>query len=584
MIEEPLPLPEYPRPSFVRPRWMNLNGIWKFAFDHDCSGEEKGWHEQPDFDLNIRVPYVHQAPLSGIGEVAQIDSVWYARELEIPPDWLEGRVLLHFGAADYQTTVWVNGREIGSHSGGFTPFSFDITDFLNLTGNRLTVRCFDPVTGAIPSGKQTPTIPHGCVYTRSTGIWQTVWLEAVPEQHLGAPWVRTPGTGGDVLLSIPVKAEDRVEVLARIQNGKGEWIEAAGQVENGQAQIALKVPDVRLWGPGAPHLYDMELQLRSGGAVVDTAQSYIGFRDVAIDGDRILLNGRPWVSRGILDQGYWPEGIYTHPSGEELREDIIRSQKMGFDSARLHQKVFDPQTLYWADRLGYLLWGEFPDWGLDLKMEEARENYRREWCEAVLRDRSHPSVIIWTPFNERDLRGDNREPIDFIREIVSITRTLDPDRPVASASGWQHVQDTDIVDFHDYAQTGAELRDKYGEPFADSGPENGHIPTFVPGDSYQGQPVIASEVGGIWWDPEQTEGDDRWGYGDRPRTEEEFLARYRDTMEALLSSESLNGFVYTQLTDVEQEVNGLYTYNRKPKFDADVIRSINTNRAAREEN
>ena len=582
-MQNNIPRPEYPRPQFVRDAWANLNGVWRFAFDAEGKGEHSGWHETGRLDKQITVPFVHQCPLSGIGETAQVDYVWYAREFEIPAEWLSGRLLLHFGAVDYQTDVWVNGRHAGGHAGGYTPFALDITELAHAGGNLLTVRAFDPISPEIPSGKQSFKESHGCLYTRSTGIWQTVWLEPVAAESLCPPEIFPSLQQECVRIIVPVRGGDGLTVRAETA---GELAEAT--VEEGRAVLEIPVAAPDPWEPGNPHLYDLELSLLKNGQTVDKARSYFGMRDFQIDGTGFLLNGRPLVFRGVLDQGYWPDGLYTARSDEELRLDIERSMDYGFNSARLHQKVFDPRMLYWADRLGYPVWGEMADWGLDLALPAAQANFRREWDEAVRRDISHPSLLIWTPFNERSgaFHSDKAQH-DFVREIVQRTKELDPSRPVCSSSGFEHVTETDIADIHDYDANAPAIRERYSQDFTPDGPPltTHNVPTFAEGEHYTGQPVVASEIGGIWWAPELA-GTDAWGYGGRPQNEEEFLRRYTDTVSAFITSPNLAGFVYTQLTDVEQEVNGLYTYDRKPKFTGEMmqlIRRVNQQPAPGEE-
>ncbi len=576
-----VPRPEYPRPRLVRRLWHNLNGVWSFSFDPDCQGEGRGWHVREQTGQTIRVPYVHQSRASGIGDPAQVDCVWYWRTFQAQQEWLTGRLLLHFGAVDYEAAVWVNGQLQGGHRGGYTPFTLDITDACRPGENLLAVRAFDPVSPAIPSGKQSERESYGCKYTRSTGIWQTVWLEPVPPAAAGEPVIFASLREGVVRLSVPVTGDPAgTRVRAVATRGGGEVARAEEDSSGGEARIEMRIPDPAAWGPGSPELYGLSLEVLRGGNVVDRAESYFGMRDVEAAGDRIFINGRPHVFRGVLDQGYWPDGIYTAPSNDELRLDIERAMLHGFDSARLHQKVFEPRTLYWADRLGYLVWAEFPDWGTDLSLEEARENVRREWLEAVRRDISHPCIVIWTPFNERECFDEDPVQREFLRQMVLLTRRTDPSRPVCSASGWSHVSETDIVDIHDYDSSGEALRERYSRPFGPEGPVSKHRAAMAGGETYRGQPVVASEVGGIWWDPAACAPEGGWGYGERPASEEEFLKRYRECILSLLDCRPLSGFVYTQLTDVEQEVNGLYTFGRSAKFDPATIREINRSRAA----
>ncbi len=574
-----VPLPEYPRPLLARDEWVNLNGRWRFDYDPDGSGEDAGWHETGDLKRSIMVPYVHQAPLSGIGDPAQVDYVWYAREFAVLSSWLRDRLVVNFGAVDYEATVWVNGQKVGEHRGGFTPFSCDITAACRPgEGNLLVVRAFDPITPEHPSGKQSERESYGCMYTRSTGIWQTVWLEPLGEAFVGVPRIITSLKGAHVKLRVPVTGSaENVYVRVNVQSGGSMLATPEVQPRDGFAEFDIRIPDPVPWNMETAHLYDMRIVTRRGQVVTDRASSYFGMREVEVSGDRVLLNGEPLVFRGILDQGLWPDGIYTAPSDLEMRNEISRSLQFGFNSARLHQKVFDPRQLYWADRMGYPVWAEFPDWGCHLANPAARENLMREWLEAVSRDISHPSIIIWTPLNERTGESYHSDPVqhDFVRELVRRTKELDSTRPVCSTSGYEHVTETDIADTHDYRHDPEALRKTYTPPFGESGPVTGHNhPTFTQGERYTGQPVIVSEMGGMWWDPEKAADTEAWGYGDRPKSVEDFIRIYKDIIQVCLECPALSGFVYTQLTDVEQEVNGLYTYDRKPKFDHDAIAAI----------
>jgi beta-galactosidase/beta-glucuronidase len=570
------PRPEYPRPQWVRDEWLNLNGEWEFEEDPGISGEAKGWVSVRRLAGRIIVPFAPESRLSGIGKTDFMRCVWYRRAFRLPEEWAGKTVLLHFGAVDYAATVWVNGKLAGRHRGGYSSFSFDITALLRAGENELVVRAIDDTRSAVqPSGKQSDRPEsYGCFYTRTTGIWQTVWLEAVPQAHL-KPARLIPDMVADpprLLVIAPVSEAGiglTVEVVARA--GGSEVARATGAVGVDGPCLSLELPEARLWSPDDPFLYDLELRLLDGDTVVDRAQSYFGMRHVNLDGPAIRLNWKPVFQRLVLDQGYYPDGIYTAPSDEALRRDIELSQAMGFNGARLHQKVFEPRFLYWADRLGYLCWGEYPSWGLDLAVIGASDRVLPEWLEVVARDYSHPSVVGWCPFNETP----NEPPRDVIRAVYWATKAADPSRAVIDTSGYTHAV-TEVDDCHDYEQDPAKFREHH-RAFAKGGqPWRNHPEFDAP---YDGQPFFVSEYGGIWWNPGQKD-DKAWGYGDRPKSEAEFLARYRALTEALLFHPRMCGFCYTQLYDIEQEVNGLYRYDRRPKFDPAVIRGINEQRAA----
>lgn len=580
-----LPRPEHPRPDFEREAWQNLNGKWQFAVDSAKCGLEKGWQSGTDFPLEINVPFCPESKLSGVAMTDFLEAVWYRRKFTVN-DSLRGKhLLLHFGAVDYDSRVWVNGREVVRHRGGWTPFHIDITDVIDMNGeNEIVVYAVDDErTFFQPLGKQAPCLKScGCVYTRTTGIWQTVWLEAVPETYISSLTILPDAFNGRATVEVGlVKTHKGVSIeIDALVDGKVIATAKSAQAGLGTT-LVLDIPDPVLWEIGKPYLYDLRVKVLEDGNVIDEVKSYFGLRDVHIEGDRVLLNGKSIFQRLILDQGFWPDGIYTAPSDDDIRKDIERSMAAGFNGARLHQKVFEPRTFYWADKLGYILWGEFPDWGCSVKFHsQARENFIREWVDAVHRDRNHSSIIIWMPLNEAHSSGDRYEPTFFV-ELYNLTRKLDPTRPVIDASGYTHAL-TDIWDLHDYDQDPESFAARYN-PFG----VNPCNETLARNDGeheppYTGQPVIISEYGGIWWNPEQTSGN-AWGYGKRPEGEKEYLDRFKTLAEVLLDNPHIAGFCYTQLTDVEQEVNGLYTYDREPKFPPELFKKVLDRKAAIED-
>jgi len=577
-----IPRPEHPRPDFQRSAWQNLNGKWQFEIDNEKSGLEKGWQSGHEFSREILVPFCPESRLSGIGHTDFMNAVWYRRHFKVERRLRGKRLLLHFGAVDYEATVWINGKEVARHRGGYTPFVADVTEAVNQESeNELVVYAVDDTRSNLqPTGKQSHELQsHGCMYTRTTGIWQTVWLEAVPDTYVASLTTWPDAANKRVALEIGVqnpKPGIALEVTA-LASGKAVASRTVKQVGSCNV-VLLDIPQARLWEPGKPFLYDLSIRLLRKDKAFDEVSSYFGLRDVRIDGDRVLINGKPIFQRLILDQGFWPDGIYTAPSDADLRQDIERSMAYGFNGARLHQKVFEPRTLYWADRLGYIVWGEFPDWGCSVRYHaQARENFLREWMEVVLRDRNHPCIITWMPLNEAHSRHDRYVPA-FFKELFFLTKRLDPSRPFIDASGYTHVV-TEIWDLHDYDQnpvTFAARYDAFGkepktETLARNDPDN--EPPYI------GQPVVVSEYGGIWWNPGQTD-DKAWGYGKNPVSEEEFIERYTALANALLDNPHIAGLCYTQLTDVEQEVNGLYTYDRRAKFAPDILRPVIARKAA----
>ncbi|HEX6971697.1 MAG TPA: glycoside hydrolase family 2 TIM barrel-domain containing protein, partial [Limnochordia bacterium] len=450
-----IPRPEYPRPQFERQEWLNLNGEWEFAEDPGRSGEARGWSSGTALAGRIVVPFAPESKLSGIGKLDFMPCVWYRRSFSVPAAWADRRVHLHFGAVDYHATVWVNGQKAGEHRGGYVPFSFDITALLRPGENELVVRAVDETRSPLqPSGKQSERYAsHGCHYTRTTGIWQTVWLEPVPEWHLAGLRLTPDRPGSRALLEVRIggavpgsgPAGMRLTARALVQGAVVAEVQVPATAP--LTQIVLEIPGAREWSPEDPFLYDCELVLEGPGGVVDRVRSYFGLRQIELRDRAIWLNGRPLFQRLVLDQGFYPDGIYTAPSDDALRRDIELAQAMGFNGARLHEKVFEPRFLYWADRLGYLVWGEFPNWGLDHRHPEALERVLGEWLVALERDYNHPSLVGWCPFNETP----NHQNPELIRTVYRLTKQIDPTRPVIDTSGYVHVE-TDIYDCHNYEQ------------------------------------------------------------------------------------------------------------------------------------
>ena len=568
-----IPRPEYPRPQFVRSDWMNLNGIWQFEMDHGDSGRKRGLLEKEKLDGTILVPFCPESRLSGVGYTDFIRAVWYKRTVTLPEEAKGKRVLLHFGAVDYLCEVWINGKSVGTHKGGYSSFSFDITDALCEGENQILICAQDDTrSGHQPSGKQSPRYEsYGCYYTRTTGIWQTVWLEWVDPCYMKEIYLTPHADEGSVTVRVLVTGECTLKASASYE-GRAMG-EGSAKASGGVAELVLPLAEKHLWNVGEPKLYDLALTLEKDGAVCDQVDSYFGLRSVRFEGMRFYINDRPVFQRLVPDQGFYPDGIYTAPSDEALRGDIELSMAMGFNGARLHEKIFEARFLYHADHLGYLCWGEMANWGLDHSEDCALADFLNDWIPAVKRDYSAPSIIGWCPFNETWDQTRRAQRDDVLRMMYRITKALDPTRPCIDTSGNYHVE-TDIFDVHDYVQDPKEFTARYGkgtEPIYERFPDR---------QRYVCGPVFVSEYGGIWWSDTDKDG---WGYGERVKSREEFLERYRGLTEALLGNPDHFGFCYTQLTDVEQEQNGLYTYDRKPKFPPEVIRAINSQKAACEE-
>ena len=570
-----IPRSEHPNPQFERREWLCLNGEWEFEIDKSNSGEARGLHRAAHLSQRITLPFCPESELSGIGEKDFMPSVWYKRTVYI--DAADKRAVLHIGACDYKTTVYVNGECVGVHEGGYTPIVMDISDYTVPGENTLTVHAEDD-TRALgqPSGKQSDRhASYGCFYTRTTGIWQTVYLEYVPLTHVRSVQYYPSVQTGELTVHASLCGQARLTLTATY--GGRTVGEASADVTGEHATVTLKLSEIHLWELGHGRLYDLVITYGD-----DTVYSYFGLRSTEICGYRFLLNGKSVFQRTVLDQGYYPDGIYTAPTDEALRRDIALSMALGFNGARLHEKVFEPRFLYHCDTMGYMVWGEYASWGLDHTNVALLPVFLREWCEAVKRDFNHPSIIGWCPFNETwFLNG--RPPCDsLIESVYRVTKSIDPTRPCIDTSGGFHVT-TDVFDFHDYDQDPESFRRTY-DPLNTDDILNDYL-TRTPKFSQhkqvyrKGQAVFASEYGGIKWDVE--EDIQSWGYGNAPKSEEEFKARYEGLTGFLLGSKKIFGFCYTQLYDVEQEKNGLYTYDRKPKFaDMDFFRKVNVQAAA----
>lgn len=575
-----IPRPEYPRPQMVRNQWINLNGEWEFEIDHGKSGKDRKLQEALKLGSKIIVPFCPESRLSGVEYKDFIPAVWYRREFSIPKEWNSQRVLLHFGAVDYDTEVWINGTSAGTHRGGYSSFTFDITKLIIEDINVITVCAEDDVrSGLQPRGKQSTEFhSHHCDYTRTTGIWQTVWLECVPENYISSLKYYPDPENGCVQIEGSFFGDMKgysLEVSAYYASKK---VGSANTFLYGNtARLTVQLSEVHLWGPGEPKLYDLEIALVKKGESIDTLTSYFGLRSVSLSSNAILINGKPVFQRLILDQGFYPDGIYTAPTEEALKQDIELSMGLGFNGARMHEKIFEQRYIYWADKLGYLVWGEHANWGLDITTSMGLERFLPEWLEALQRDFNSPAIIGWCPFNETWDNDGRKQDNEVLRTVYNVTKAIDCTRPVIDTSGNYHVI-TDIFDIHDYEQDPIKFAAKF-QPM-----KNGEeaYNTYPDRQKYEGQPYFVSEYGGIWWNPDQLD-TKAWGYGDRPKSAEEFINRYEGLTSALLDNPKICAFCYTQLTDVEQEVNGLYTYDRKEKFKPEIIKKINMRKAAIEE-
>lgn len=562
---------EYPKPQFERANWANLNGEWQFEIDNSNSGAARKLYEaDKEFSMKINVPFCPESKLSGIAHTDFLSAVWYKRSFTLTEEQLKDRVIVHFGAVDYEAHIYVNGKECGTHKGGYVSFSFDITDFVQAGENVITVQAIDDTRNRlIPGGKQSPRYESfGCFYTRTTGIWQTVWLEFVPQNHIVKTKYITDIESGVLHITAELAGKGTFKAVASYE-GKCMG-EAEVHSNGGIALLDIALAEKHLWEVGNGRLYDLTLTFAE-----DTVKSYFGLRSLKLDGYKFLINGKSVFQRLILDQGFYPDGIYTAPSDEELSGDIKRSLAMGFNGARLHEKIFEERFLYHCDRLGYIVWGEFPNWGLDHSYADSIHSFLPEWLEEIDRDFNHPAIVGWCPFNETWDENGRKQYDDVLANIYKVTKAVDPTRPCIDTSGNFHVV-TDIFDVHDYEQD----PEKFAKDYNTLPIDGTFYDRFSNRQTYKvGQPMFVSEYGGISW----TEDPSGWGYGNAPKTMDEFMARLKGLTDALLDNECMMGLCYTQLTDVEQEQNGLYTYDRKPKFDVQAVHDIFARKAAIED-
>jgi hypothetical protein len=564
-------LKEYPRPQMVREDWQNLNGLWDYAItDKDATNVPTKWGGK------ILVPFPIQSALSGVmTNVSENQRLWYSRKFTIPRGWQGKRVLLNFGAVDWDTTVWVNGKEVGKHSGGYDAFSFDITDTLHAKSeNEIVVSVWDPTdAGPQPRGKQVRK-PGGIWYTPVSGIWQTVWLEPVSKARVGylkiTPAINERNIGPNIAIEVGFGGGTNMEVSAAVYDGRKRVVErvlATFTTEKIKGfPSKLPIPNPKIWTPESPFLYDLVLTVRENGKVVDQIKSYFGMREISMARDdkgrlRMQLNNTNYFQIGPLDQGWWPDGLYTAPTDEALRYDIEMTKKLGFNMARKHVKVEPERWYYWADKLGLLVWQDMPsgdksaEWrgpsGVDGKeMKRTPEStaiYERELKALISGLYNHPSIVTWVPFNEGWGQFDTAR-------ILKLTKELDPTRLVDGASGGNHFAAGDIIDHHQYPGPGApaEVKDR----------------AMVLGE-FGG---LGLPVKGRTWQSEKN-----WGY--RSFTNAETLTKAYVNLirklQPMIEQHGLSAAIYTQTTDVEVEVNGLMTYDRVLKMPIETVAKAN---------
>lgn len=565
----------HPNPQFERNNITILNGEWECGFKKAKRGYKFGISEtdliifKANLNYKINVPFCIESELSGIGYKNFVNAVWYKKTIHIKKT--ENKLFLHIGAADYKTSLYVNDEFAGSHCGGYTSFAFDISKYIVDGENKLFIVCEDDTRNSlIPSGKQSEKKnSYQCSYTRTTGIWQSVYLEEVPKNHIKNFKIYPDEKQGLITIAFDLEGKGNLHCTAKYN----EKIVGEKEVKNaaGNTMIQISLDETHLWEVGNGRLYDLELTFDK-----DLVHSYFGLRSVRLDGFKFLINEKSVFQRLVLDQGYYPKGIYTAQDDEELMNDIKLSLAVGFNGARLHQKVFDPRFLYFCDRMGYIVWGEYANWGIDYSNPKTVDVFQNEWKEAVERDFNHPSIIGWCPFNETWDYKKRKQYNPLLSTIYDFTKCLDSTRPCIDTSGNFHVK-TDIYDVHDYRFDVEEFKASYNRLVSENILYE-HVLIDNPGrQKYHGEPTFVSEYGGIKWEADKEY--KSWGYGDDVKTEEEFAQRYCGLTKALMDNKKMFGFCYTQLYDVEQEQNGLYTYSRKKKFSDetyDKIKQTNT--------
>ncbi|MCH4887028.1 glycoside hydrolase family 2 [Acidaminobacter sp. JC074] len=566
-----LPRSEYPRPQFQRNHFTCLNGDWDFKFDDNNMGLKEKWYLDTEYDMNIVVPFAYQSKLSGIHDTSVHDVVWYKRSFKLKD---LKRTILHFGAVDYRADVWINGQHVCMHEGGHIGFEVDITDYIK-EENILVVRAGDDARALdLPRGKQYwKDQSESIFYTRTTGIWQPVWLEQVPDTYLKSVYM-TPDldnksieveflTNGDMDIEVEISFEGTVYVKDRVSvhnKSKRTFHLSDTKLAEWRQPIFLE------WTPENPKLIDITFSYKD-----DYIKSYFALRKVSAENGKVLLNNLDYYQKLLLDQGYWPDGILTAPTDEDFIKDIMLCKEMGFNGVRKHQKVEDPRFLYHADRLGFLVWSEAAN-AMTFTRDGA-EKFTKEWMEIIKRDYNHPCIISWVPFNESwgvDFIKTNKDQQAFATSLYYLTKTFDQTRFVISNDGWDHTI-SDLFTIHDYQGNKDILKKSYDniDDVLNFKPAKRSL--YAPSWSYNGQPMIISEFGGIAYQKDDTEG---WGYTNAV-DDDDFIKRVEAVITGLQEANHVNGYCYTQITDVEQEINGLLTYDRKPKVALNLIKAIN---------
>lgn len=572
----------FPRPDLCREQWMSLNGSWSFAFDDNKQGIAEKWYEEHEFEMCIQVPFCYQSRMSGIHDKGKHFHLWYERTVEITDSMRGQKLWLHFGAVDYETAIWINGSYAGAHTGGFSSHSYDITNLVDFskTQFKITVYCRDDDSIMKPRGKQHwEEETDRCWYTATSGIWQNVWLEMTPGYRMEnikiTPDIDQKMVSVDLSFSEkPMRGELDWSLIFKGRELKNGKISLNKEREKLVFSVENADPiDNRmyLWEPGSPNLYDLELSVYENGKLQDKIITYFGMRKIERRGEHIYLNHYPLYQKLILDQGYWQDSLMTPPSKESLLKDLMLAKEMGFNGVRKHQKIEDPRFLYFADTLGMLVWEEMPS--MYEFCEESMQAFAAEYMQIMERDYNHPSIITWVPFNEswgiRDVLWDERQQ-NFAKSMYHLTKAWDATRLVSTNDGWESLP-AELIGIHDYEDNG----EKFYKTYEDKEKILNYTAVgkmiCSQAFSYTDEPVLISEFGGIAMEDGMEKS---WGYHEKVADAGIWKEKIKGLVEAIRKLPYVEGYCYTQLTDVEQETNGLLYGDRTPKIAMEELKEI----------
>ncbi len=573
----------YPRPQFVRDSWLSLNGKWKFVFDDENVGEEKQFFNKFPNSNEILVPFTYETKMSGINDETVHENIWYSNDININAEKNKS-IILHFEGSDFVTKLWINGNYVGMNIGGYHRFSFDITKFIVDGKNNFTIKVEDSLSKVQPRGKQRyKNESFKCWYIQTTGIWKTIWIESVSKNHIvsvkNTPDYDNKNIEIELVTNISEKDitnfEIETEILFdnKIVNSKKQIIEDKILKYNVNIYGVENNDEINFWSPENPNLYDINYKLYYKGNIIDEVSSYFGIRKISIENSKIFLNNKELYLKMILDQGYWPDSHLTPPSEEAIIKDINIVKKYGYNGIRKHQKIEDERFLYYCDINGILVWSEMAN--CYEFNDKSIEYFMNEWIKVVKQNYNHPSIITWVPINESwgipNVSVQKNEQ-NFANSLYYITKSIDKTRPVISNDGWEHTI-SDIITIHDYKQDPELLYNEYNDDNLDVLNNRRAYNTihklFSENYVYNGQPIIMSEYGGI-----TLNSDKGWVYGNPVKSEKEFLDRFEKLNDAIRKTKYICGYCYTQLTDVQQESNGLVYDDRNDKFSSEIINKI----------